>query len=135
MEVFAGDKTPLRFHSLETLKEAFLHEAHRTVDKAGCLKLEGRLYDAGSDLMHKRVTVRFDPFCLEEIEVWNKGVRVKNIREAQIGEYNKTQKVDCETVERSGQSRVLKAYAQNEQERFKKRYGAFAQNVETEDEK
>jgi hypothetical protein len=85
--------------------------------------------------MHKRVTVRFDPFCLEEIEVWHKGVRVKNIREAQIGEYNKTQKVDCETVERSGQSRVLKAYAQNEQERFKKRYGAFAQNVETEDEK
>jgi hypothetical protein len=134
IEVFADDKTPLRFHSLETLKEAFLHEVHRQVDKAGCLKLEGRLYDAGPDLMHKRVTVRFDPFGMEEIEVWYKGVRVKNIREAQIGEYNKTQKVPCETVERSGQSRVLKAYAQNEQERFKKRYGAFAQNVETEGE-
>lgn len=135
MEAFADDKTPLRFHSLETLKEAFLHEIHRRVDKTGCLKLEGRLYDAGPDLTRKRVTVRFDPFGMEEVEVWHKGVRVKNVREAQIGEYNKTQKVDCETVERSGQSRVLNAYAQNEQKRFKKRYGAFAQNIDGESEK
>jgi transposase InsO family protein len=135
MEVFACDKTPLRFHSLETLKEAFLHETNRRVDKTGCLKLEGRLYDAGPDLTRKHVIVRFDPFAMEEIEVWHKGVRVKNIHQAQIGEYNTTQKVPCETVERNGQSRVLKAYAQNEQKRFNKRYGAFAKNVETEGEK
>jgi transposase InsO family protein len=127
IDVFAGDETPLRFHSLETLKEAFLHETNRQADKTGCLKLEGRLYDAGPDLTRKRVTVRFDPFDMEEIEVWYKGVKVKNIREAQIGEYNKTQKVPCEIVERGGQSRVLKAYARNEQERFRQRYGAFAQ--------
>jgi transposase InsO family protein len=128
METFAVDETPLRFYTLETLKEAFLHEEYRKVDKAGCLKLGGRLYDAGLDLMYKQVTVRFEPFDMEEIEVWHKGVRVKNIREANIGEYNAAQKVSCETVEQSGQSRVLKIYAQNAQARFKKQYGTFAGN-------
>jgi transposase InsO family protein len=131
MEAFAADETPIRFHSIEILKEAFLHEECRKVDKTGCLKLLGRLYDAGPDLMHKSVTARFDPFDMEEVEIWHEGIRVKNIREAKIGEYNATQKVSCETVERSGQSRVLKIYAQNVQARFKKQYGTFAGNSDS----
>jgi hypothetical protein len=56
---------------------------------------------------------------------------VKNVREAKIGEYNATQKVSRETVEKSGQSRVLKIYAQNAQARFKKQYGTFAGNSDS----
>ena len=35
-EIFASDNAPLRFHNMEILADAFLHEAERTVDKTGC---------------------------------------------------------------------------------------------------
>jgi transposase InsO family protein len=125
-DVFAQDTTPLRFPSFEALKEAFLHEAERTVDKTGCLKLDGKLYDAGVEWMRKKVTVRFDPFDLEEIQLWYKGEQKKVIGVAQIGEYNATQKVDCEKVEQSAESRVLNYFAKKQNERFKKSSGAFS---------
>ena len=124
--VFAQDTTPLRFSSLEALKDAFLHEAERGVDKTGCLNLDGKLYDAGSEWVRKKVTVRFDPFNLEEIQLWHDGEQKKIIRVAQIGEYNATQKVDCEKVEQSGESRVLKHFSKKQQERYKKITGAFS---------
>ena len=124
--VFSQDTAPLRFPSFEAIKEAFLHEAERTVDKTGCLNFSGKLYDAGSEWIRKKVTVRFDPFNLEEIQLWYRGEQKKVIRAAQIGEYNATQKVDCEKVEQSAESRVLKLFAKKQQERFKKNAGAFS---------
>ena len=115
----------MRFAGIETLKEAFLHEAERKVDKTGCLSLDGKIYDAGVEWRRKKVTVRFDPFNLEEIQLWYDGEQKNLIRPAQIGEYNATQKVQCEKVEQSADSRVLKAYMKAQQERFAKRAGAF----------
>jgi hypothetical protein len=131
-EIFASDSTPLRFHNIETLADAFLHEAERTVDKTGCLSLDGKIFDAGSEWVRKKVTVRFDPFNLEEVQLWHKGEQKKLIRAAQIGEYNATQRVECEKVEQSAESRVLKAYAKEQQERFKKATGAFRLGEEEE---
>jgi transposase InsO family protein len=124
-EIFASDGAPLHFHSIETLADAFLHEAERKVDKTGCLSLNGKIFDAGSEWVRKKVTVRFDPFNLEEIQLWHKGEQKKLIRGAQIGEYNATQRVECEKVEHSAESRVLKVYMKEQQERFKKATGAF----------
>jgi hypothetical protein len=125
-EVFASDNAPLRFHSMETICEAFLHEAERTVDKTGCLNLNGKLYDAGAEWRRKRVTVRFDPFNLEEIQLWYRGEQKKVIHAVQIGEYNDTQKVVSDHVEQSAESRVLKVFIKEQQERFKKNTGAFS---------
>jgi transposase InsO family protein len=132
LEVFSSDSAPLRFQSIETLAETFLHEAERVVDKTGCLSFNGKLYDAGVEWMRKKVTVRFDPFHLEEIQLWHGGEQKKLIRAARIGEYNVTQKVSCEKVEQSAESRVLKAFAEDQQKQFKKKMGAFqlAQEVE-----
>jgi hypothetical protein len=124
-DAFASDSAPLRFSSIETLREAFLHETERTVDKTGCLKLDGILFDAGAEWRRKKVIVRFDPFNLEEIELWHDGEEKKLIRPAQIGEYNETQKALCEKTEQSAESRVLKVLEEEEQKRFKKRTGAF----------
>jgi transposase InsO family protein len=124
-EVFASDTTPLRFKTMEALAEAFLHEAERSVDKTGCLSLEGRTYDAGAEWRRKKVTVRFDPFCLDKLQLWYEGKEIKVIEEARIGEYNGTQKVPCEKVEKSAESRVLKVFLEDRQKRFKKRTGAF----------
>ena len=124
-EVFASDAAPLRFSSFEALKEAFLHEAERTVDKTGCLNLDGKVYDAGLEWRRKRVKVRFDPFNLEEIQLWHGNEQKKLIGVAQIGEYNATQKVECEKVEQNAESRVLNTFVEEQQKRFKKRTGAF----------
>jgi transposase InsO family protein len=122
---FASDSTPLRFSSIEALREAFYHEEERTVDKTGCLSLSGKLFDAGAEWRRKKVTVRFDPFNHEEVQLWSRGEQKKLIRPAQIGEYNATQKVECEKVEHSAESRVLKIFVNDQQKRFKKQTGAF----------
>jgi len=124
-DAFASDTAPMRFPSFEALKDAFLHEEERTVDKTGCLKLDGVLLDAGAEWRRKKVIVRFDPFNLEEAQLWHSGELKKVIRPAQIGEYNATQKVECEKVEHSAGSRVLKTFAKEQQKRFKKGTGAF----------
>ena len=124
-ETFARDTAPLRFPSIETLTEAFLHEAGRTVDKTGCFNLNGKLYDAGAEWMRKRVTVRFDPFNLEEVQLWHEGKQKKVVKVAVIGEYNATQKVVGEKVEEKARSRVLDVYMENQQKRFKKMNGSF----------
>jgi hypothetical protein len=64
--------------------------------------------------------VRFDPFNLEEIQLWHSGEQKKLIQPAQFGEYNATQKVECEKVEQTAESRALKMFAKAQQERFKK---------------
>lgn len=125
LETFAEDTTPLRFHSLETLRDAFLHEAERRVDKSGCLKLEGDLYDAGTDYLRKQVTLCYDPFDTETVQLWYKGVRRGDIRKARIGESNLTLKTSAEKLDGGGESRVLNTYREEHRKRFAKTLGAY----------
>ena len=129
-EVFASDDAPVRFSSMEALADAFLHEAERTVDKTGCFKLNGKFFDAGAEWRRKKVILRFDPFNLEEMQLWHGGEQKKLVRAAQIGEYNATQKVVHEKVEQSAQSRVLKVFVEDQQKRFRKKAGAFSMSQE-----
>ena len=75
--------------------------------------------------MRKRVTVRFDPFNLEEVQLWHEGKQKKVVKIAVIGEYNANQKVIGEKVEENAGSRVLDVYMKNQQKRFKKMNGSF----------
>jgi transposase InsO family protein len=129
-EVFNSDSAPLRFHSMEALGDAFLHEAERTVDKTGCLNLGGHLYDAGIEWRRKKVTLRFDPFNLEEVQLWHECAMKKVIREARIGEHNAARQHIAEHAEETAGSRVLKAYEKASLERFKKSMGAFRLSME-----
>jgi hypothetical protein len=131
-EVFNSDSAPLRFHSLEALGDAFLHEAERVVDKTGCLSLGGHLYDAGTEWMRKHVTLRFDPFNLEEVQLWYEGQMKKVVHEAVIGEYNAARQKIAEHAEETSGSRVLKTYQKAMQERFKNIMGAFRMSTEEE---
>ncbi len=124
-EAFAQDTTPLRFHSLEALQHAFLHEAERVVDKSGCLKLEGALYDAGVEYLRKKVQVRYDPFDLTQIQLWYGGKHMRNITPARTREHNDTLKVPPEKMEQSGECRVLKVYEEAHRKRQTTQLGAF----------
>lgn len=124
-EAFAQDTTPLRFHGLEALQHAFLHEAERVVDKSGCLKLEGTLYDAGVEFLRKKVQVRYDPFDLTQIQLWHGGKHLRNIVPARIGEHNETLKVSPGKMEQRGECRVLQVYEDAHRKRQTKQWGAF----------
>ena len=124
-EDFASNSAPLRFSSMEALREAFLHEEERTVDKTGCFRLNGKLFDAGAEWRRKKVIVRFDPFNLEEVQLWHERKQEKIVKVAVIGEYNATQKVVYEKVEEKAGSRVLGVYMEDQHKRFKKVNGAF----------
>jgi hypothetical protein len=115
---------------MEALGDAFLHEAERVVDKTGCLNLGGHLYDAGIEWVRKRVTLRFDPFNLEEVQLWDEGTMKKVVREAKIGEYNTARQTIEGKPEETSESRVLKIFATSQQERFKNIMGAFRMSTE-----
>lgn len=121
---FAGDTKKIRFASLEELRAAFLWEADRKVDKTGCFKLEGRVYDAGPELAGKKVEVRYDPFALDEVEVWLNGKQECTANELALNQPR--QAPESKPVESPGRSRYLDVLAQKAKERRKKRLGAIS---------
>jgi transposase InsO family protein len=66
---FGTDSRPLKFVSAEKLRDAFLHQAPRKVDKTGCVSFQGNLYEVGLAYIGKKVEVRYDPSWTEEIEI------------------------------------------------------------------
>lgn len=124
-QAFAQDNKPLRFPSPEALRDAFLWEAVRVVDKSGCVKLEGQLYEAGVEFIRKKVLLRYDPMNLSKVEVWTAGEKRKVIEPANIGEYNRNVKKVPEALERANESRVLRLMADESKKRLKQQLGAF----------
>lgn len=71
----AACKREMRRKTLAELTEIFLWEEQRTVDKTGCVSLEGNTYEVDLELCRKRVLLRYDPFDLGVIQVWYEGKR------------------------------------------------------------
>ena len=82
-------------------------------------------YDAGTDYLRKKVTIRYDPFDREIVQLWYKGTRRSDIRKARIGESNATLKAPAEKLDAGGESRVLNTYREEHRKRFVKTLGAY----------
>lgn len=65
----ASTRKPRR-KTLAELNEIFLWEEQRTVDKTGCVSLNGNTYEVNLELCRKRILLRYDPFDLSMIQVW-----------------------------------------------------------------
>ena len=63
----------VRYPQPAQLVDLFLWEAKRQVDKSGCIKLSGNLYSVAEHLVGQEVTVRFDPFDLSRIRLYEAG--------------------------------------------------------------
>lgn len=70
MLAFESDSHPLRRVDLATLIEAFLVEETRKVDKTGVFSLNGRDYQAPLELAKTRISLRYDPFNPEKVQVY-----------------------------------------------------------------
>jgi putative transposase len=124
-QAFTQDTKALRFHSPETLREAFLWEKTPTVDKTGCISLNGLCYEVGIEYLRKNILVRYDPFNLSQIEVWYAGQKKKVVPPANIGEYNRNVKKPIEELEKASQSRLLRLFVDESKKRLKRELGAF----------
>jgi transposase InsO family protein len=124
-QAFTQDTKALRFPSPEALRNAFLWEKTPKVDKTGCFSLKGLTYEAGVEWIGKKITVRYDPFDLSAIEVWYKGEKQKLVSPANIGEYNHNVKKPIEELEKAGESKLLRLFAEDSKKRLKQQLGAF----------
>jgi putative transposase len=124
-QAFIEDGKPIRFPSPEALRDAFLWEAERAVDKSGCVKLEGQVYEAGVEFIRKKVLLRYDPMSLSQIEVWFAGEKRKVIEPANIGEYNRNMKKEPTVLEKASESKLLRLMANESKKRMKQQLGAF----------
>jgi hypothetical protein len=70
-------REPRRIPVIE-LVDIFLWEEERRVDKTGCVKVAGNLYEVDLALVGKKVTLRFNPFDLSLIQVWHNNSRCDN---------------------------------------------------------
>jgi transposase InsO family protein len=70
MQRFEASDKPRKRLPLTELNELFLWEEQRTADKTGCIQLCGNTYEVDSELARQKVAVRYDPFDLREIQVW-----------------------------------------------------------------
>lgn len=72
---FEASTKPRKRKSLLELNEIFLWEDERTADKTACVTLQSNIYEIDSELARKRVTLRYDPYDLTEVQVWYEGKR------------------------------------------------------------
>jgi transposase InsO family protein len=58
-EVFTADPRPIRPVDQQALLDAFLREETRKVDKLGCVKFRGKLFEIGAAYRGKHITLRY----------------------------------------------------------------------------
>jgi len=72
-----SQREPRRLCAAE-LTDIFLWEEERKVDKTGCIKVAGNLYEVDLELVGAKVLLRYDPFDLSVIQVWHDKKRYAN---------------------------------------------------------
>ena len=64
----------VRYPEPALMIDLFLWEEKRRVDKSGCIYLSGNTYPVAEHLVGKEVVVRFDPFDLSRVRLYEGGV-------------------------------------------------------------
>ena len=67
---FESDPTPLRKLDPFRIRQSFLWQEQRRVDKTGCFTLDGNTYEVSAALVRRTITIRYDPYSLDLIQVW-----------------------------------------------------------------
>ncbi len=124
---FQEDERRIRFANVEECREAFLWEESRRVDKAGCIKLSGTLYEVGINLIGKTVDIRFDPFDLSLVEVWQNGKMAGTASPLVIKEFNDNAGEETPDVRPAPDgSRLLRVLEEKSKNRLRQRFGAIS---------
>lgn len=82
---FKCDKRPLQFADPKLIRDAFRYVRRAKVDKIGCLKFGGQVYEAGVAFIGRTVEILYTPESLDEIEVHCKGITPVIAKKLEIG--------------------------------------------------
>lgn len=81
------DSRRLTFLDPDDIAEAFLHHVKRRVDKAGCISVNGRLYETSTALIGANVIATFDPNRLDHVTISYDGIEDFEAQPVEIGEF------------------------------------------------
>jgi hypothetical protein len=97
------------------------------VDKSGCVKLAGLVFDVGVALIRRRVSLRYDPFDLKLIEVWYEGKFQRKAEQLYINEFAPRMSSSPASAEtkKPTHSRLLSVYEEKNKTREKQRNNAL----------
>ena len=126
-QAYTEDPAKIRYISSLECRDAFLWEEQRTVDKSGCIKLAGVVFDVGVALIRRRVDVRYDPFDISVIEVWHDGKFQRKAEKLSMPDFTPKQAIiPVTTPQKPTHSRLLKVYEDKNKQREKQRNQALA---------
>ncbi len=96
--------------------------------------MEGVIFDAGTEYVGKKIEVKYDPFDLERVEIWENNEKKKIVEHLKIKEYNgikrSTAKNAIESSKKSG-SRLLAALEKEKKAKQEKKNQAISfSNIE-----
>jgi hypothetical protein len=126
-QAYTEDPAKVKYVSSLECRDAFLWEEQRTVDKSGCIKLAGVVFDVGVALIRRRVDVRYDPFDISVVEIWHEGKFQRKAEKLYISEFTPSQQTGPTAAPRKPTgSRLLAIYEEKNKEREKQRNGALS---------
>jgi transposase InsO family protein len=126
-ESYNQNPAKVRYASSLEIREAFMWEETRKVDRSGCFKLCGTLYDAGVDLIGRKIDVRYDPFDTGIVEIWHQGAMKRKSEPLQMPEFLPWQETANPVAKaKATHSRLLKVYSEQNKAREKARGGAVS---------
>jgi len=128
-QAYTEDPAKARYISSLECRDAFLWEEQRTVDKTGCVKLGGLVFDVGTALARRRVDLRYDPFDLSVIDVWHNGTFQRKAEKLCITEFtSQPAQNHSPGMQKPTRSRLLRVYEQQNKNREKQRNNALVFN-------
>jgi len=135
-QAYTEDPAKVKYISGLECRDAFLWEEQRTVDKSGCIKLSGTVFDVGIALIRRRVDVRYDPFDISVVEIWHGGKFQKKAEPLCIPEFApKPAGVSATVSKKPTYSRLLKVFEEKNKLREKQRNGALSFRSTKEDDR
>ncbi len=133
---YQKDDHPIKTMPPHELVEVFLLEETRKVDKTGCISLLGQTFEVNTILAGTKVQVRFDPYDLSEVQIWQDGTKRENarlltLRDPATGErWQESDVPATETREKTGLNFVELAYEEYQQQQRKEQNKHFESALE-----
>jgi transposase InsO family protein len=129
-QAYTEDPAKVTYVSGIECREAFLWEETRTVDKSGCISLQGLVFDVGAGLARTKADIRYDPFDTSIIEVWQGGKFVRRAETLTIREWTPrtglTASPPKTKIGKATHSRLLRVYEERNAKRDLGRNGALS---------
>lgn len=127
---------PIRMISPDELMEVFLLEEERKVDKTNCVSLLGTPYEVEPGLVGEKVQLRFDPYDMSIIQVWNGEKRMKDavVMEQRSMKWEKPDEIQSsdseETVQKTGLNYIELVYEKYQEQQKQKYQNDFVHMME-----